>query len=470
MFSNSISSAVKFTRVSYPTNRPDVFCNRFFQKSLLALICALPAAASARDYFVSPNGNNSAAGTATAPFRTIQKAVNEATPGSTVFLGAGVYRERVEFPRSGKDGRFITVRNIPGQNAVVDAQGVSGKHIFYLWNRSYIRIQGLEIRNNLKVNDGSMIRVEGHGRYIQIIDNVMHHTSGKDAMGITFYGSHSSIALSNLLVRGNTLYEINPGWSETVTLNGNVNNFLVENNVIRDVNNIGIDFIGGEGTCPNARYDKARKGVCRGNKVTRANSSYEDGYAAGIYVDGGVNIVIEDNEVTECDLGIEVGAENPKTVVSRVTVRNNLIYNNDKPGLIFGGYARSRGRVINCEFSRNTLYKNDTKKTWGGEIYIQWASGNRLKNNVVVAGNNNVFLYSEEGNVNNTLDDNIYWSDGGASRAEFTWKNKFAGTYSKYQAISDQDRNSKFSNPLLRDPARGDFRMRASTTAGALLN
>ena len=32
---------------------------------------------------------------------------------------------------------------------------------------------------------------------------------------------------------------------------------------------------------------------------------------AGIYVDGGNNIVIEDNEVYECDLGIEIGAASP---------------------------------------------------------------------------------------------------------------------------------------------------------------
>jgi parallel beta-helix repeat protein len=47
-------------------------------------------------YFVSPDGNNTNAGTAIAnPLRTIQKAVQLAPPGSTIVLRAGTYRESI---------------------------------------------------------------------------------------------------------------------------------------------------------------------------------------------------------------------------------------------------------------------------------------------------------------------------------------------------------------------------------------
>lgn len=48
-------------------------------------------------------GNDQAAGTPNAPFKTIQKAANVAQPGDTVLVYAGVYRERVIPPRGGSD-------------------------------------------------------------------------------------------------------------------------------------------------------------------------------------------------------------------------------------------------------------------------------------------------------------------------------------------------------------------------------
>ena len=51
----------------------------------------LPMAIFAAEWFVSPDGDNSAAGTESAPFRTIQYAVGKATAGDTVTLLPGNY-------------------------------------------------------------------------------------------------------------------------------------------------------------------------------------------------------------------------------------------------------------------------------------------------------------------------------------------------------------------------------------------
>ena len=58
-------------------------------------------------------------------------------------------------------------------------------------------------------------------------------------------------------------------------LNGNVTGFEVTNNRVHDNNNIGIDFIGFEGTCPDPALDRARDGVCRGNVVWNISSRVE---------------------------------------------------------------------------------------------------------------------------------------------------------------------------------------------------
>ena len=78
-----------------------------------------------------------------------------------------------------------------------------------------------------------------------------------------------------------------PAPSEALVLNGNVTGFQVTGNVVRDVNNIGIDMIGGETDIQPNPALVARNGIVRRNVVVAANSNYEGGYAAGIYVDGG---------------------------------------------------------------------------------------------------------------------------------------------------------------------------------------
>ena len=57
------------------------------------LAMGLPAMAA--EYFVATSGADTNAGSAAAPWRTIQKAANTVAPGDTVNVVAGVYAERV---------------------------------------------------------------------------------------------------------------------------------------------------------------------------------------------------------------------------------------------------------------------------------------------------------------------------------------------------------------------------------------
>src|SRR3954462_1041315 len=59
---------------------------------LAALIATLaPAFGSAARYFVSPAGNDAAAGTSAAPWKTLQHAANIVAPGDKVTARAGNY-------------------------------------------------------------------------------------------------------------------------------------------------------------------------------------------------------------------------------------------------------------------------------------------------------------------------------------------------------------------------------------------
>jgi parallel beta-helix repeat protein len=294
---------------------------------------------------------------------TIQAAINQAAAGNTISVNSGVYFEKLVFPAGGSAGSPLTLRASSGHHPIVDGTGVPGSNVILIDGTSaaknYIVVQGFELRNNLGVNDGSGVRILGSGTGIEIRDNEIHNVTGNHAMGITVYGTNPA-AIADLVIEGNLIHDCEPAQSEALTLNGNIDGFEITDNIVRDVNSIGIDCIGGETDIqPNSSL-VCRNGLIRGNTVIRANADYEGGFAGGIYVDGGRDIIIENNVVTESDLGIEIGAENAGLLTENVKVRNNIVYRNEKAGIVFGGFADDVGRANDNEFRGNTLFENNT--------------------------------------------------------------------------------------------------------------
>jgi len=409
-------------------------------------------------------------------FTTVQAALDVAVAGDTIQVRANssYYNEKIAFPRSGSalDG-FIALEAASGESPILDARGVSDpEHVVTIENRSYVRLAGFEIRNN---TDGYGIRVEGAGSHIEIRDNRIHDMTGSDAGGISVYGTAAQ-AISDLVIDGNEIYDNEPAHSEALVLNGNVTDFEVTNNIVRDNNNIGIDFIGGETDIQPNTTLVARDGVCRGNLVRRANSNYGGGFGAGIYVDGGRDIVIENNIVTGSDMGIEVGAENAGIVTTGIHVRNNVLFENEKAGIVFGGFEESVGRANGNSFTGNTLYHNNTIGEEGegvyfsgnglGEFYVQYSSANTIENNIVYAGEHNVFFAFDEADasVNNDFDYNLYFSHDAESGVFVMNDVEYTG-FSSWQAGSGQDAHSLAADPLLLDAGAGDFHLGSASPA-----
>ena len=398
-------------------------------------------------------------------FPTIQRALDQAMPGDVIQVKDGTYFEKVRFIRSGNaaDG-FITLQPFPGHRPILDGTDVPGTHMVLIDSVSYVQLIGFELRNNLGVEDGSGVRILGSGSHIEIRRNRIHDIRGIDAMGITVYGTSTTASISDLVIDQNELYDLEPAQSEALTLNGNIERFVVSRNTVRDVNSIGIDFIGGELDINPDPTKVPRNGVCRFNQVSRAHANYGGGFAAGIYVDGGRNLVVENNIVSGSDIGIEVGAENAGVVASGVIIRNNLVYGNDKPCLVFGGFDASVGRVRNSQFLNNTCHKNDRVATGVGELWIQHAENNIVRGNVFV-GRGPELLLSEDGAVDNSLDYNLWFTPTGELVARFTWEGTTYEGYAAYQAGSEQDRRSPFADPLFVHAAGADFHLRPGSPA-----
>lgn len=449
-------SPVRLAKNSSRDYRAGLWC-------LLLVLQFAPEVGAQVTNYVATNGSDLNPGTLAAPWRTIQRAANTATPGTTVLVQAGTYNEKITVNVSGSAvGGFITF--LANGAVTVSGAGVAGSNLFYLADRQYIRLQGFELRDNLAVNNGSGVRIEGSGDHLEIRQCRIHEIRGASATGITVYGT-STTPITNLVLDGNEIYDCEPAQSETLVLNGNVSGFQVTSNYVLDVNNIGLDFIGGEAMCPDPAQDAARNGVCRWNRVARARANYGGGYGAGIYVDGGRDIVLENNTVTESDLGIEVGAEHAGIVATNIIVRNNLLYRNDKPGLIFGGFAANVGRVRACQFLNNTLWNNDTLRTGDGELVIQYAETNVLRNNLIWANSQNRVLTSGAGNLGNTLDYNLWFSDGPTNTASFVWRSTLHSGFASYRTATQQDANSLCAAPLLANPPAADFHLATNSPA-----
>ena len=414
-----------------------------------------------------PTWAEAASGIVPDDFPTIQRALDQARPGDLIQVRdtAGPFFEKIFFPRSGNRNKgFITLTAFPGHAPILDGTGVSGSDMVRINSKSYIRLIGFEIRNNLGVNDGSGVRIVGAGSHIEIRDNRIHDMRGRDAMGITVYGTSRTASIREIVIDGNEIFDVEPARSEALTLNGNVERFAVTNNIVRDVNSIGIDFIGGETDINPDPTKVVRNGVCRFNQVHRANANYGGGFAGGIYVDGARNIIIENNIVTGSDLGIEVGAENRGVVASGIIVRNNVVYKNEKSCLVFGGFDASAGRVRNSQFLHNTCYGNDTLATAFGELWIQYAEDNAVRGNIF-NGLGEELLFSEGGNVDNTVDYKVWYSPEGAGSVTFTWQGTTYDSYESYRSASGQDAHSSFRNPRFARPRAKNFHLRAASPA-----
>ena len=444
-------------------------------------------------FYVSMTGDDSNPGTQTAPWRTVQHAADTVRAGSTVNVRGGVYEELVSIKASGNptDG-FITFKSYPGETAVLDAGHItpSGRSgILTIQNKSYVRIEGLEIRNFRTAEHRLTplgISVMGAGSHIELLKNNVHHIEqtfdGRDApghgangFGIAVYGTDAKTPISELVIDGNEVHHLKTGSSESLVVNGNVTNFRITHNVVHDNNNIGIDVIGFERTAPDPAVDQARDGVVSGNLVynitSRGNPAYRDEENSdGIYVDGGTRILIEQNIMHDVDFGIELASEHKDRATSYVTARNNLIYHGHTAGVSIGGYAPERGHTEHCTVVNNTLYENDTSGTGSGEFQMQWnMADNIFANNIVYAGPHCLITLNrsqvEKQRSPVTIDHNLYYCASGSKASTWAGASATVAGFDKYVESTGNDRHSRFLDPHFVDAGTNDFHLRSDSPA-----
>ena len=148
----------------------------------------------ATEFYVSPTGNDSNPGTLAAPFGSIARGQQEASPGDTVWIRGGIFEytagvgasaNAVLFDKSGTPGNRINYWAFPGETPVFDffnyqpVERIRGFSVV----ADYIHFKGLELRGVQQVitnvNESWAIRVEGGGGDFNIFEQLnLHHNEG----------------------------------------------------------------------------------------------------------------------------------------------------------------------------------------------------------------------------------------------------------------------------------------------------
>ncbi len=398
-------------------------------KSIISTIFLLGVFLSAKavNYYVATTGNDTNTGTTTtAPFKTIQKALDKVIAGDKINVLGGIYKERLIWKTSGTAAAPITLTNYNGSIVYVD--GSSGgtnttqNQLLKISTKSHFVISSIQFRNNYGASAGGIL-ISGEGTNISVLNCKIFNvgwttskttipTSGNNASPFLVLGQ-TAVGFTNVTVTGNQIYNCIPGYSECLTINGNVDNFMVSNNSVYNNTNIGIDIAGRWAwTGAPASVNFARNGTVRDNIVYNCVSLVAS--SAGIYVDGAQNILIERNKCYSNGVGFSIGCENAGFTVSDIILRDNICYNNKGVGMYFGS-NNATSQVTNSTVSNNTFFKNSTAEQWGAEIALQNTANCKINQNIFVPNNNLAVAIGIWGYTTTSLtaDYNLFWRTTG---------------------------------------------------------
>jgi len=412
------------------------------------------------NFYVTTSGSDSGSGAMDDPWETIQYAMDNATPGSTVNISGGTYNEKVYLNVSGTNNNWIVFKNYNNEQVIIDGTGWTDPAICEIYDQSYVRLEGLHFKNNVQ-EDAMGIFIEGLCHHIDIIDcriSEIHFSSDPNApinentnsQPLIVYGVEDT-PITDLLIEGCEIFDSRTGYSEALAINGNVDGFEISENIVRDITNIGIDIIGHEGTCSNPALDQARNGEIDWNIVYNCQSPYAS--SAGIYVDGGKDLIIENNTVYDNQWGIEIGCENPGQTTSGVIVRNNVVYGNTSAGIQLGGYnyPYGSGWVTDSKVLNNTCFNNATVNHYDGELTLTYSENCVIANNIFYATNPEAQTMALE-DVDTVpsgliMDHNLWYHPDGANAIYIYWDGLDYESFEDFVNGTGFDNNSMFVDP-----------------------
>lgn len=302
--------------------KPAIFIVLIASTAIAYLSSASPELAQAGfNLYVAPSGSDLDSGSSSDPFRTIERAASVATPGTTVHVAPGTYRENVK----------------------TGIHGTAGARIRYVSDAKWAA---------KVVGSGTGAAWTNLGDFTDIVG---FDVSGSGNAGILNQGSHT-------LVGGNHVHDLaisggctGQGGAGIVNANYAGSDGDVIGNVVHD--------IGAPGKCNGVQgiYSSNLRGSIYNNIVYRASSF-------GIHLwHAANNVTVANNTVfsngsAAMGGGIVIGTgDSPGGVVlDNTKVVNNLVFNNLKSGITEFCYPGQECTGANNIIANNLVYGNGT--------------------------------------------------------------------------------------------------------------
>ena len=231
---------------SFTTRATSALPNRVLVLGIAFL--GLTLSASATTYYVATDGNDGNPGTSTAPFLTLQYAVNAAFAGDTVVVADGTYGHEnsvtggdssdiqnspVVLYNSGAPGAPITIRAENPLGAVLDCELICDAYID-LYNSSYIVIQDFVITRGYKEG----IHSNDSAHHITLQGNVIEYIANRSSSStLGLAGMYTNPNCHDFVINANIFHDIgrtDQNWLDhALYLHGS--NFTVTNNLFYNI-------------------------------------------------------------------------------------------------------------------------------------------------------------------------------------------------------------------------------------------
>ena len=391
-----------------------------FPAALIAFLLLVSFQSRATTYYVDknkPNASDSNPGTQNEPWATIQKGIDVAQAGDTVFINSAVYNEQLTMKRSGNTSEgYITFVGTGNPKPVIDGTGKSDKLINWKGvpdggeQKNYIVFDGFEIKNASKW----AFWIEGDHN---IIKNCEIHETGHTAVQL-ITGSFNTFS-------NNEIY--NTGWNAISWESNNsgtgirADHNIIEHNYLHNID-----------------HHNAVNGF------PHEGSGNWDEF-------GGVGNIVRFNTIINCLQGIYVRYEKD------MEIYGNLIVN------IFGyqgiHFHVTSGDNSSTYDSNSKIYNNIIANCQQNGIFNTNAKNLDIKNNIFYNNTTNGFsdieFKSGTESADNILDYNLYYGETSSQKQI----NLYGTTYTipEIQALG-METHGFFANPLFTDEQNDNFK------------
>lgn len=321
------------------------------------------------EWVVSPSGRDTAAGTASAPVRTLSRALALAGPGDLIRVRAGTYAERILLTGSVRAGTADAPITLEGEGTPRIVPGPEQGALVVV-ERPYWRIRGFDIDVQNRPAYGVAFTGDNEGTVLS--DSEIHHATY--GAGVSFHdGAHGAtlennhihhIAIRNqdahgvliqptarnITLRGNHIHDNSGDSIQCYSPDGSVpaapaEGLVIEGNDLHSNVEQSLDIK----TCSNV--------IVRGNTMHHARHDPRLGGNGAMVVHMSArNVLIEDNEFFDAGVAIGIGGNRYGPMPSGIVIRRNRIHDMITEGGMTGGgliLANSTGtQVLNNTFTR----------------------------------------------------------------------------------------------------------------------